>query len=197
MDFVDEENDELEIEDDVNEDHSTHFQVNVSSDRDGFLRHTCPDCGRDFKTAINDAQLSHLLHSEVERVGREMGLSIADEESDEENSTLICPYCAHRAKPNDMLPDELLNYLKRQVYRQIVYPMIDKTFGGLADSTRRNNFIRIEYSGSSLPPRPIHGPEPADMKIVNLLCCGERVKISDTWNGMENCPYCGESIIFV
>ena len=191
MDF-----EEDEIGANADEDHSVQLQVNISSDRDGFLRRTCPECGRDFKTSINEAQLSHFLHSEVERVGREMGL-IAIEESDEGESTLICPYCTHPASPHDMLPDELLQYLTLQIKRQIIYPMIDKTFGRLADSTGKNDFIRLEYSGGSLPPRPIHGPEPADMKIIRLLCCEERVKISEAWNGMEQCPYCGEAIIFV
>ncbi len=191
MDFEDD-----EMEADSAEERSVQFQVNVSSDRDGFLRRTCPECGRDFKTSINEVQLSHFLQAEITHVGKEMGL-IADEEADEEASALICPYCRHRARSHDMLPDELLHYLILQIKRQIIYPMIDKTFGGLADSIGRNNFIRIEYSGGLLPPRPIHGPEPADMKIVHLICCSERIKISETWNGMEQCPYCGEAIVFV
>lgn len=198
MNFVDqEEDDDPEPDDDSTGEHLQQFHVNARPDRDGFLRRTCPGCGRDFKTTINEAELSHLLHAEVERVGREMGLPLAEDESVKEEVVLICPYCDHCANANEMLPEELVDYLKRQLYREIVLPMLDNTFGGLADSFKGGGFVKLEYSRGPLPPRPIHGPEPADMKIVSLLCCGERVKISETWNLMDTCPYCGEPIVIV
>ena len=33
------------------------FAVSLKTDRDGFLRRCCPECGRDFKREINAADL--------------------------------------------------------------------------------------------------------------------------------------------
>ena len=48
---------------------------------------------------------------------------------------------------------------------------------------------------STSPCRPIHGPEPADMKIVEFLCCGKRVKLSEHWYDVSECPFCRTGVV--
>jgi hypothetical protein len=53
--------------------------------------------------------------------------------------------------------------------------------------------ISLEFKAGRipLPPRPIHGPEPPDLTVIDFLCCGRKIKVADTWAGIEACVYCG------
>jgi hypothetical protein len=93
---------------------------------------------------------------------------------------------------------ETVEYLRRLVYREYILPQINSTFAGLEDAFRGGGhgggFLSISFkftqTRSPLPVRPIHGPEPADMKIVAFLCCGKRIKVPEAWSAIEGCSYC-------
>lgn len=178
-------------------DNKIQFNLSISTDRDKFLRRTCPACGRDFKTQVNEADLAWAVAPQFRRMGLEVGM--ADVQGAEESSEphLHCPYCSYNTKASETLTDETMNYLKRFVMREYILPMTNNLFSGLDDiGSRSGGFlsIKIEHSRSIFPPRPVHGPEPPDMKIVEYLCCGKKAKVSDGWNLIDHCVFCGTSV---
>ena len=178
------------------------FEVSISTDRDHFLRRTCPSCGRDFKTMINQAELSWLLSEQIKRAGAEIGAFSAGEE-DQVETELHCPYCHHLAKSSEIHTEETIDYIKRFLYREYMIPMLNRTFSDLEDSIGRGHrgggFISISFNHEpiTLPPRPINGPEPADMKIVHFLCCDKQMKIYDSWDDLTACIYCNSPVAVI
>lgn len=170
------------------------YSVAVSMDRDGFLRLTCPSCGLDFKIWISDAQLQHILESQVRRTEREL---MEGEEPEDDSTQLGCPYCGYRAPMNDMHTEETETYFQRVVHREVITPMMNEFIEEIGESWESGNrgssgMVSFEANTSReiLPPRPLHGPEPPDMKIIRFLCCGEQAKIRNRWYAVNRCPFC-------
>jgi hypothetical protein len=202
--YLDGEPNEDQDEEQDSSDSKVRFNVSISTDRDQFLRRTCPSCGLDFKTAIDHADLAWALSAQIKRMGLEIGAVPAGEEAAQ--SQLLCPYCQHSSDASEMHTEETIEYLKRFVYRDYMVPMINKSFSDLEDSIGRGRgggggFISVSVSFKHepipIPPRPIHGPEPADMKIVDFLCCGKQIKIADMWMDVNECIYCGTPVALV
>ena len=179
------------------QDSQTQFEVSLKSDRDGFLRRSCPTCGRDFKTEINTADLQWELAVQCRRMGADVG----EELNESVSAQLRCPYCAHVAAPSEMHTEETVAYLKQLVYREVMIPQLNQFTSGLEDMFPGGGHsgglsISLEFNRSriALPPRPIHGPEPPDLKMVDFLCCRKKIKVSDAWAGIDACVYCGTRI---
>ncbi|WP_156119802.1 hypothetical protein [Leptolyngbya sp. KIOST-1] len=155
------------------------FSLSISTDKDQFLRRTCPSCGRDYKTDVRDGDLAWALAPQFKRLGFELG------KMDEEDAALpngldelCCPYCEEISEASETLTEETLEYLKRYAIREYVLPQVEQAFSGLASNNKQSKgmfSIEINYSRSMRPPRPIHGPEPPDMKIIHMLCCNRRL----------------------
>ena len=102
-----------------------------------------------------------------------------------------------------MHTEETADYIRRLVYRGYMLPLLNKTFAGLendsCDKGRTSSMfsvsVRIEHHRVPLPTRPIHGPEPTDMKIVEFLCCGKRIKLSERWDDVGACPFCATEVV--
>lgn len=177
------------------------FRLAVSVDRDGFLRRTCPACGRDFKTELDPADLQWALSAECRRVG----LDVGDADHDTTDASLRCPFCAHVAESPEMHTEETSDYLRRLILREFVLPKMNAEMSALEDvfsSTRGGaGFLSISmkftHERDVLPARPIHGPEPADMKIVSFLCCGKRLKVPEAWTELDACAYCRATVVIV
>lgn len=193
------ENEEAEPE---SGDDNIQLSVGLQTDRDTFLRRTCPVCGLDFKTEANDAELAWLLNEEIKRQGSELGLS-ASAEAEDEISKLCCPYCESKFEGTESFTEESINYVKRVTYREIIVPMMNNLFGDLADSINGRNrptgglisiSMSFNHEREPTPPRPIHGPEPADMKIIEFLCCGRKAKILEDWQTTKFCVFCQTEI---
>jgi hypothetical protein len=186
----------IRILDEVNE--NLKFSLSVSTDREKFLRRTCPSCGRDYKTEISDGNLAWILAPQFKQLGFEIGGT--DEEnvkSSDESIELCCPYCEEISDASDTLTDETLEYLKRYVTREYVLPQLRQAMSGLSTGRKKSAglfSIEVSYSQSMLPPRPIHGPEPPDMKIIHMLCCNKRIKVSEGWNDVNVCTYCCQPV---
>jgi DNA-directed RNA polymerase subunit RPC12/RpoP len=185
---------ELQAED------SIRISLTFSVDRDGFFRRSCPNCGRDFKTQVDEGDLVASLQPAF----RQLGLEIGAEQEDETKEYLYCPYCGYYAESSDMLTQTLISYLRRYVMREYVLPRVNKMFSGVADSFRNVSRssrgpigfeMKFEHNAALLPPRPISGPEPPDMTMVDLLCCGKRIKVMDGWYDVNLCPYCGTRVL--
>jgi hypothetical protein len=187
------------MQNDDSEDKSL-FNLALSPDRDKFLRRTCPSCGRDFKTEIDLADIAWAVTPEFQRVGLEIGVKRDQEVGEPEKIYLHCPYCRHIAETSEMLTEEMMTYIHRHLMREVVLLRVRKAFSSLDDIGKRSGgFIsmRIECSRSIDPPRPLHGPEPPDIKIVDLLCCGKKAKVTDNWHQVEECIFCGTKVILI
>lgn len=164
------------------------------------MRRTCPACGRDFKTEINPNDLQWALNAYCQNTSDEIGVPAQGGDSVQE---IQCPYCAHKAESNQMLTEETLTYLKRIAYREYIIPKLNNLFAGLENSLagggRSGGFISMSiqftHSRSVLPVRPMHGPEPADFKIINFLCCNKKIKVSDSWVAISLCSFCGAEVM--
>lgn len=197
--------DEDEGEDQVSSEHQVRFNLEICTDRDRFLRRTCPSCGRDFKTEVDPADLAWALNTQIQRVSEDVGVSPAEVAQGGTPEELRCPYCRHVAESSDMHTEETVEYLKLFAYRDYAMPLIDRMLSDFADSfgSRGGGGGLISFSVSfkherpPVPPRPIHGPEPADMKIINFLCCGKRIKVADRWGDVDACTYCGAQVTLV
>lgn len=182
---------------------TVNFHVSLSTDRDGFLRRTCEACGRDFKTEIDPADLQWALSAQCQRMGLEVGGE--PESANVIAETLRCPFCEHEAAGTEMHTPETVEYLRRIVYREYMLPQINKAFSGLEDTlgSQRSSggFLSISLSFSHdrslLPVRPMHGPEPADMKIVWFQCCGKRIKVPEGWSAIDVCSYCKAPVVLI
>lgn len=56
------------------------FEVSITTDRDHFLRRTCPACGLDFKTMVDQADFAWLLSEQIKRSGLDIGAMPEGEE---------------------------------------------------------------------------------------------------------------------
>jgi hypothetical protein len=168
------------------------FSVSLPLDRDNFFRRTCPSCGLDFKTRPDDADLSWLLAKEVDRASDFIESNAPD---DTELPQIRCPYCQTSSAVAELHTSETLEYIRRFAFREIVLPMFRSVFSGIGSSSNRPRggflSLSISYSPGVTPVRPLSGPEPADMSIVELLCCGEELKVIDSFLiSLEQCPFC-------
>jgi hypothetical protein len=188
---------------DSNDDSKTvSFSVSISTDREGFLRRECVACGREFKTEVDSSELTWALAAECERAGLQVGMTASN---DDTPSVLRCPFCGHEAPGTDMHTHETVNYMKRLVYREYVVPMLNRFSADLEQSFGRRGrsggpfSISMEFKASReiSPVRPIHGPESPDMKIIQFLCCGKRIKVPEAWWDIEACSYCGNKVVVV
>lgn len=179
------------------------FAASISTDRDGFYRRACSSCGREFKTEVDPSDLQWALAAQCRRMGLEVG---GDDGEETPPSTIWCPFCSHEDASSEMHTEGTIEYLKRLVYREYVLPQINRLFSGLEDSTRggsssKGGFLSIslefKHSRMPLPPRPIHGPEPGDLKIVEFLCCGKRIKVSELWMDIPVCTYCATPVAVI
>lgn len=183
------------------------FHLTFSLDRDRFFRRSCPSCGRDFKTNVSEADLVTSLQPAFRQMGLEIGSASPEslKDIDQVSQYLFCPYCGHRAESADMLTQTFRSYLRRYAMREYILPQLNKMLSGFSDSFRNigrgssrgliSMKVSFEHNRALLPPRPICGPEPPDMITIDLLCCGEKVKILDSWHSSLVCPHCGETVL--
>ena len=178
------------------------FDLSVSPDRDGFLRRNCSSCGRDFKTEIDPADFAWALSAQIRRVSLEIGVEPAEIAEDVDQASVTCPYCLYSAESSEMHTEETIEYLKRFAYRDYALPMLNRMFSDFADSLTGGSgsggfisiSISVDHNKLPLPPRPLHGPEPGDMKIVEFLCCGKKAKVAETWTEVSVCMFCGTDV---
>ena len=180
------------------------FQITFSTDRKGFFRRTCPNCGRDFKTEVNPADFVSTLQPALVRLEADIGERLEIVSDGTAREYLYCPYCQHHAESGDMLTEDFIAYFKRWIMREYVLPKLHEALEEMAEEFRRHNrrnsrslvsvTLTFEHDQPMLPVRPIVGPDLPDMTVVELLCCGKKVKIYDGWLALERCPYCGTQV---
>jgi len=175
---------------------NSHYSLSISVDNE-YLRHTCPSCGLDFKLIVN---LNDLLHfSELVFNEYDPDLEFNSQEKEELEATYFCPYCRFKSESSEFQTEETINYVENLAYREIVYPQIQALTDSMKNLNLNSSFlnIKVETQQISKPPLPISGPAVPDMKIVQMLCCEESIKILEGWQGNIYCPVCGKETILV
>lgn len=158
-------------------------EVRLPVDRAGFLRRECPCCHRQFKLRWSEREGRGILRS--------LGEVVAHENVEEvgPDGTLDCPYCAHRADESAWWTEEQRVYLSKRATtldEEIRFEQLRHMEHTLAE----NPYLTF----LPVPPAPFQvsiRSEPDDMRIVPLVCCGEEVKVRESWQGAVRCPFCG------
>jgi hypothetical protein len=112
---------------------------------------------------------------------RRVGVDTASVVGELHKETLCCPYCHHVTESSEMQSEETVSFLWRTALREYALPRLHKMLAGFANSFDRGGHgggggvlsisISFKRESSPLPPRPIYGPDTADMMIVRFLCC--------------------------
>jgi len=185
------------------DDTALHFSLSFSLDRDEFFRRTCPSCGRDFKTKVDPADMSSILQPAFGGLRMKSVESVYLLLKESKKSPISsCPYCNYRAESGDMLTEEFHLYLHRFVCASMSCQASIRCFPNFQMASTDHSHpmdtfgikITLDYD-SALPPRPISGPEALDMMRIDLLCCGNSIKVRDGFFDVNKCPYCGEDIV--
>ena len=156
--------------------------ITLPLDRAGFSRRRCPDCQREFKVRWTETEGRLLLH----HLGASIRLANLDEV--DQAHPLACPYCAHRESADGFFTPDQREHLARRaesLEAEIRFEQLRLVERSLGDNPYPT-FLAI-------PPTPFQatlGPEPDDMRVVALPCCGEEIKIRESWTGWIRCPYC-------
>ncbi|MFN7134104.1 MAG: hypothetical protein ACK4N5_18645, partial [Myxococcales bacterium] len=153
-------------------------------DRLGFVRRECGSCHRQFKvreTELDGEVVFNRVAGQVEHCN--------EHESGCSEGLRTCPYCGARGGDDAWFTAEQRAWLDKRA----------ETFG---EELRFEQLSHVERTLSQNPyptflavrPQPSATQlraEPDDMRVVPMLCCGDSVKISESWVGPLNCFYCG------
>ena len=159
-------------------------EISLPLDASGYVRRECPNCRRHFKTrplAEDGNVVQNLLTEQLAHHN--------PDEAMETEATLVCLYCGKPERIDQMLTGEQKKYFERLAksfaehvrYEQLSY---------VARTLKHNpqpTFVPV-HPGQM--PGDIR-PDPDDMKVVPLVCCGEEAKAAQGWEDPYYCPKCG------
>ncbi len=156
----------------------------LGTDRQGFLRRECPSCHRVFKVRATRLEGQVALRRLLAPVRCENL-----HEASWPAAARHCPYCGGAAGDDQWFTAEQRAFL-------------DKRGQTLGEELRYEELAHVlrtlaaNPSPTYLPVRPkpaeVWPPaEPDDMRVVSLFCCGEELKVSESWQGSIRCFLCG------
>ena len=159
-------------------------RVELPSDPSGFVRRECPGCHRTFKVRASRLDQGLVLQRVVGKVSHENAheaLCALEQR--------CCPYCGAGALDDAWFTAEQRAWLDKRaetLLLEVRYEQLAHVERTLADNP----------SPTFLPVRPempdcTLRPERNDMRLVPLLCCGEELKVSESWLGPVRCFFCG------
>lgn len=164
-------------------------QLKLPLDRRGFLRRECTTCHRQFKLRWSEQDAVLVMR----RLGAELPHINADEVGPGA-AHRTCPYCAVGASADAFWTEEQRLFLSRKAaalgeeirFEQLRH--VERTLGQNPNLT----FLPVAPSPMRLGVRS----EPDDMRVVPMVCCGEDVKVRDSWTGSVHCPFCAAEHAF-
>ncbi len=160
--------------------------LKLPADRMGFVRRECARCHRQFKvreTALDGEEIFNRLNGQVSHCNEHEGAACA------ESVLRSCPYCGEQAADGGWFTAEQRAWLDKRAqtfseelrFEQLSH--VERTLSANPHPT----FLAVRPKPSSASLRP----EPDDMRLVPMLCCGESVKVAESWVGPLTCFYCG------
>ena len=159
-------------------------QLGLPQDSAGFVRRECPFCRRQFKTRP--------FPGDGLSVHRYLGKQLPHENRHELNrpaARSVCLYCGKAAAPEAWLTAEQRSFLDR-VACEYASELRNAQRGYVAQT------LALESSRDLVAVAPAKAPaamppEPDDLQILPLLCCGEEAKGAEPWASPVFCPRCG------
>jgi Zn ribbon nucleic-acid-binding protein len=145
-----------------------HFTVSMPSDEDGHIGRQCPQCAQHFRIAIDDYD----------------GLP--------EDVRLWCVYCGYSDDHSEFTTEQQQERAVRaaQDYAsQLIGQMLDESFGKMARSTRRNEFVQVTYRSSPFFPDPLPGID--EERLIRERVCGTCRLHYAVYGEHRYCPVCG------
>lgn len=162
-------------------------------DDEGYFRRECPYCHKEFKVMPEKDDFIEFDKEFIDSISV-ANESIEGEKDPSDISVFTCPYCNQKAPMGDWWTREQNEYI-RVVAKNIIAKIVNEK---LIKPLKRNfgkpssGMISIKFKGQEIKRlEEWIGPEPNDMKIVDLPCCGKKVKIDDGWSDKIFCYYCG------
>lgn len=158
-------------------------ELRLPLDRSGFLRRECPRCHRQFKLRWSEREGRGVLRS--------LGLVVLHQNVEEvaPGALLDCPYCAYRAGEGEWWTEEQRIFLSKRAStldEEIRFEQLRHVERTLAQNPYPT-FLPV----APAPFRVAIRAEPDDMRRVPLVCCGEEVKVRESWLLAIRCPFCG------
>ena len=197
----------LDTGDDEQQSDERLFRVTFALDRDGYFRHRCSQCGRQFKTKAREADLVSAVQPAFKEAGIDLSSALGDDDAAEGGARLECPYCGHSGGLDEMLTAPFADYLKRFLYSEYIEPQISQILSDFSDSiggsARRSSGglfsieVSSDYSRGVRSCRPISSPDAPDMTKIHFLCCDSYMKLEAPFKHISQCPYCHESVRLV
>lgn len=157
----------------------------LPTDADGFVRRECPSCRREFKTrpSRRDGAAMH-------RVFMAALCHVNEDEIAAKPPVRACPYCGHSAPGEAWIWSAFRKELSRLAatyaehvrYQQMMH--VPRT---LAENPHPT-FVPVEPR--DLPPR-LRGDPLGHFRRIELLCCGEVIKVRPSDSDRLTCTRCG------
>lgn len=188
----------------VTDDNNISFNISYALDEGEFLRRECPSCGLQFKTQVSPAQLTGLITPAIQKIYNETHNIENDQAEQLTSEVMTCPYCGQENSASAFFTQEFNDYILRWASREIVFPALENfqnTISQMYSGSKSNSkdffslTMKVEKSENYKPIRPISGPEVPDMRIVNLLCSNEKIKIYENWGETLFCPVCANKVL--
>lgn len=158
-------------------------EIELPVDERGFLRKECAGCHRQFK--VRRSELDGALF--LRRIARTLSHA-NDHEIASSPPKRSCPYCGRHGDGDEWWTDEQRLFATRVAT-------------SLSERVRFEQLRHVELTLDQNPyltflpvaPAPMLAqlrPEADDMRLVPMVCCGEELKIRETWSGTIFCPFC-------
>lgn len=126
------------------------FSVSIPFDEHGYFGRECPACHQFFRMNGEDydALPDHLV--------------------------LTCPYCGHHEEHSEFMTAQQRDRILRVAHdaaMQMVSDALDKSFGSMAQSTRRNRYFKVSYRSTPFYPQPLPGLD--EERLVRERTCSD------------------------
>jgi len=168
------------------------LNISIPLDDEKFLRRECPHCVQEFKVQISPEDLISFADKRIKSFLTDDDNRKSDGD-EEEITKYFCPYCGQEAPTTDWWTQEQLSYL--MVYTKNI---MAKTFNDEFIKPMKRNINKssglssISFKGSEMKYEdPWISDEVNDMRVFDLPCCNEKVKIIEDWRKNIFCFYCG------
>lgn len=167
------------------------INVSIPLDEEKFLRRECPHCVQEFKIQMSSEVLKNLAEKGIASFLTDDDNNKPDD--DEEITKYFCPYCGQEALKTHWWTQEQLSYMR--VYAKNI---MAKIFNEQFIKPMNRNFNKssgpfsISFKGSEMKyEEPWISDEINDMRVFDLPCCNEKLKINEDWRKSVFCFYCG------
>lgn len=126
------------------------FSVSIPYDEHGYFGRECPACHQIFR------------------------MNGEDYDALPDDLVLTCPYCGHREEHSEFMTTQQRDRVMRvaqDAAMQLVTNALDKSFGSMARSTRKNRFVKVTYRSKPFYPQPLPGID--EERLVRERTCVE------------------------